>query len=160
MPEIEGAAVTPLPRRRPFLVPGLFGATVSLIGVAPLPLGYYEFLRVTVIGAALALAIISVGARRRWWVAGALVAIVFWSPGAEVWFHPGKLGWGFLDLAVSAMFLVAAVTIPAIEQKPDEDGKLSPYGSWWFITLICIGAVFLGLLFTAGGNSGIPSSDD
>jgi hypothetical protein len=157
-------AATPIPtsflNRHPFTVPGIFAAVVCLIGVADLPIGYYDFLRAVVIGAGLALAMISIGAKRGWWVAASVVMIVLWSPGGEVFFHPGKAVFSGLDVALAALFVVAAATIPVIERKPNDAGKLSPYGSWWFLTLLAAAGVLLGLIFIAGRNSGIPGPND
>jgi hypothetical protein len=93
----------------------LISATLLVIALASLPMGYYTFLRIVVTIAAVLAAIheYKQGEFNAWVIAFGLTAVLF-NPLIPVYFH-GKDIWTVIDLATAALFVVEYFRINKID---------------------------------------------
>jgi len=92
---------------RPHTVPALIAAIMLLIAIAPLPYGYYQFLRWIVCGVAVYIAVSAYGWDKKWATWTFIAVAVLFNPifpihlSREVWFPidiVGSLLFGFSPL--------------------------------------------------------------
>lgn len=94
---------------RPALIPGIVALAALLLALAPLPIGYYTFLRVVVTAAAVWILVLATRARQHEWIVPFAIAAALFNPVVPVWLDRGT--WVFLDLLTSGLFAVGALKV-------------------------------------------------
>jgi hypothetical protein len=131
--------------RRPALPSSIAVAVLCLIGTASLPYAYYEFLRASVSAGALIVAAIALTAKRPWWIAPSVLALVVYAPIGRTFFNPTQGGWVVADLATAAFFVLAGTRIPPM----DNGTSSTKYVNWWVYTLACVSIVLLSIILAS-----------
>ena len=92
-------------KTRPHLVPALFASVMLLLAVAPLPYGYYQFLRWVICAVAVFVAVTAYSWKQQWatWLFG-IIAILF-NPIAPIYLT--RAIWQPIDLTGAAMFILS-----------------------------------------------------
>ncbi len=95
--------------KRPHLIPALIVAIMLLVAVAPLPYGYYQFLRWVTCGVAAFIAVKGYTWKQTWatWLFGA-VAVMF-NPILPIYLT--REIWRPIDLAVALLFVLSILLL-------------------------------------------------
>lgn len=91
------------------VVTGLASAALLLLALAPLPYGFYEFLRLAITAGAVILVVLAARSRQIGWVVFGVVAALLFNPLIPVTATRGF--WAPIDLIGAVLFIVAGLRI-------------------------------------------------
>lgn len=132
--------------RHPAFLPLAAASLLALVGAAPLPIGYYDFLRAVLMAAGVLIIIHSALSKQWGWIALGAALLVVWAPVTHLYLPAAT--WKVLDVVAAGLLLTAALLISA---RQGSDGR-SP--RWWQVAIV---PVILALLFWSA-ISGTSSS--
>ncbi len=103
--------------RRPHVIPAIIAAVMLLAAVAPLPYGYYQFLRWVICGISIFIAVEAYNWGKKWaaWLFGP-IAVLF-NPLIPI--HLTKEIWQLIDLGCALLFSLSLLFLA----KPVENGS-------------------------------------
>lgn len=107
--------------QRPLLIPLLIAGVLSLVGIANLPYGYYEFLRWILSVAGVLLAIFSWKANQKGWLLLAIPVFILWFPPFQIFMD--KSAWAVLDLIAGLALIWAGFSIKSSDKQPSAGGN-------------------------------------
>lgn len=93
----------------PALLPAAIGASLLLIAIAPLPYGFYVFLRVAITVISIVVAVISVRSQKSGWIFGAAPIAILWNPIFPVYLS--RQAWAPLDILAALVLLICGLGI-------------------------------------------------